>query len=303
MARADQVLRRLAEQQHGVVSRAQLLAEGLGRRAIGSRIERGSLQAIHRGVYAVGYARLTVEGRWMAAVLASGSTALLSHRSAARLWRLIPGTWGPVEVTRPGKCRPRVGIVAHRSHLPADERAVVDGIPVTTVPRTILDLAAVARRRDVERAFNEVEVRQLTDPLSIPDLLQRYPRRRGTAVLRAILEDGERASGITRNDFEERFARFIDTHDLPRPRFNADVAVAGRFFNVDCIWDGPKLVVEVDGRATHGTRRAFETDRERDRLLLADGWRVIRVTWRQLRDNEAEIAADLRAILASTLWA
>jgi very-short-patch-repair endonuclease len=233
----------------------------------------------------------------MAAVLAGGANAVLSHCSAAALWGLRSSSGGRIEVTRPGKFRGRPGIAMHGSPLPPDEITEADGIPVTTVPRTILDLAAVASRREVERAFNEVEVRQLTDPLSIPDLLARYPGRRGTGVLRAILEDGRRASGVTRNDFEERFARFVETHDLPRPRFNADVAVAGRFFNVDCAWGEAKLIVELDGRAVHGTRKAFESDRERDRLLLAQGWRVVRVTWHQLRDEEMAIASDLRALL------
>ncbi len=232
----------------------------------------------------------------MAAVLALGPGAQLSHRSAARLWRLIPPRRSPAEVTRPRNCRPQVGIVAHRSQVPEDEQTVVNGIPVTTVPRTILDLAAVATKRQVERAFNEVEVQQLTDRLSIPALLDRYPGRQGTAVLRAILGDEAALSGKTVNDFEERFAQFVDAHRLPRPRLNADLAAGGRFFNVDCVWDAAKLVVELDGRATHGTRRAFEADRERDRLLVADGWRVVRITWRQL-DAEAGVAADLRRLL------
>jgi very-short-patch-repair endonuclease len=233
----------------------------------------------------------------MAAVLASGPGAVLSHRSAASLWGLSLSSRQGIEVTRPGKLRGRHGVVVHRAALPSDETTEVDGIPVTTVPRTILDLAAVATKRQVERAFNEAEVRQLTDRLSIPDLLDRYPGRRGTAVLRAVLGDEGTLAGVTRNDFEERFALLIDAHGLPRPRFNADLAAGGRFFVVDCLWDEAKLVVELDGRAAHGTRRAFEADRERDRLLLADGWRVVRITWRQL-DAEAALVADLRRLLA-----
>jgi very-short-patch-repair endonuclease len=183
--------------------------------------------------------------------------------------------------------------------LPDDERTVVEGIPVTTVPRTVLDLAAVASRRQVERALNEVEVQGLTDRLSIPDLLARYPRRRGTAVLRALLEDDESVRGITRNDLEERFAALIDSYGLPRPRFNADVAVNGRFFSADGLWRQQRLIVELDGQAVHGTRRAFEVDRERDRILMSDGWRVMRITWRQLRDQAPAVAADLSKALAA----
>jgi very-short-patch-repair endonuclease len=181
--------------------------------------------------------------------------------------------------------------------LPDDERTVVDGIPVTTVPRTILDLAAVASRRQVERVLNEVEVRELNDRLSIPDLLARYPRRRGTPVLRDLLSEDAEAAGVTRNDFEETLVSLLDSHRLPRPRFNADVAVAGRFFSADCLWQRERLIVELDGRTVHGTRKAFESDRERDRLLMVDGWRVMRVTWRQLRRDGARIAADIGTAL------
>ena len=102
-----------------------------------------------------------------------------------------------------------------------------------------------------------------------------------------MLADDGAARGITRNDFEELFAALVDAHGLPRPRLNADLEVRGRFFEVDCLWRAQRLVVELDGRAVHGTRRAFEADRERDRMLVAEGWRTMRVTWRQLRENPA----------------
>jgi hypothetical protein len=165
------------------------------------------------------------------------------------------------------------------------------------VPRTILDLAAVVSRRQLERALNEVEVQGLTDGLSIPDLLARYPRRRGGPLLRALLGDGAAARGIAKSELEERFVALVDFYDLPRPRLNGDVAAGGRFFSVDCLWMSRRLIVELDGRAVHGTRQAFEADRERDRLLLADGWRVMRVTWHQLRDQGAAIAEDIRRAL------
>lgn len=145
--------------------------------------------------------------------------------------------------------------------------------------------------------MNEAEVRGLTDRLSIPDLLARYPRRRGSALLRALLRDDAISRGVTVEELEERFAAFLDRYGLPAPRRNADLAVGGRFFQADCLWPDQRLIVELDGRATHGTRRAFEQDRERDRLLVAQGWRVIRVTWRQLHDDAAALAADLRGLL------
>ncbi len=236
----------------------------------------------------------------MAAVLACGPGAALSHRSAARLWGLAPGSSRAIEVTRASGWRAPDGVVVHRCPTPADERTVVEGISVTIVPRTVLDYAATASRREVERALNEIEVRQLRDRLSIRDLLQRYPRRRGAAVVRALLDEAAETRGVTKRELEERFALFVDRHGFPRPRRNADLAVRGRFFNVDCLWSDAGLVVELDGRAAHETRRAFERDRGRDRLMLVEGWRVMRVTWAQLHDEEEALAADIRAALAGS---
>ncbi len=174
---------------------------------------------------------------------------------------------------------------------------MVNGIRVTSPARTQLDLAAISTKRQMERILNEAEVLGLTDRLSLPMLLDRYPRRRGSALLRKLLADEETLRGVTREELEKRFDVFVDERGLPRPRLNADVAVGGRFFRADCLWAGQRLIVELDGRASHGTRRAFERDRERDRLLLADGWRVVHVTWLQLRDEPAALAADLRRIL------
>jgi very-short-patch-repair endonuclease len=194
--------------------------------------------------------------------------------------------------------RPGPHIHGHRSALPEDERGVVDRIPVTSAPRTILDLAAIAPRRQVERALQEMEVQQLTDRLSIADLLARYPRRRGSLVLSDLLDERIADQGITQNDFEELFVSLLDSYGLPRPRFNADLAVAGRFLSADCLWMKERLIVELDGRAVHATREAFEADRERDRILQAAGWKIIRVTWRQLHNQSTAIAADLRRALA-----
>ncbi len=271
---------------------------GLGKRAIEVRLERAWLHPIGRGVYAVGHSAIGMKGRWMAAVLAGGDGAVLSHRSAGQLWRLLPRSAAYLpEVVRSGGWRSRPGLVAHRLELQPDEISVVDGIPVTSVPRTLLDLASLLDRRGLEKALNEAEVRELTDRLSIPDLLERYPRRRGSTALRALLGDDSTIRGVTREALEERFVAFVDDHGLPRPRLNAAIAAGGRFFQADCLWGEAKLIVELDGRAAHGTPRAFESDRERDRLLLVDGWSVMRVTWRQLRDDAAEIAADLRKLL------
>lgn len=234
----------------------------------------------------------------MAATLPFGEGTVLSHRSAAELWGIAFRSSRAIEVTRATHVRGRQHLVVHQSSVPDDEWITFDGIPVTTVPRTVLDCAAQASRRQVERMLNEVEVQGLTDRLSIPDLLERHAGRRGVGTLRELLTEGAGNDGMTRNDFEELFATLLDARGLPRPRFNADICVAGRFYCVDCVWRQARLIVELDGRAVHGTRRAFESDRERDRLLLVDGWRVMRVTRRQLRTQGDRVVEDVRRALA-----
>jgi very-short-patch-repair endonuclease len=233
----------------------------------------------------------------MAAVLASGPEASLSHRSAGCLWQLLPPSAVVPEVTRPGFFRAQAGIRAHRSPLRRDEVALIARIPVTSVSRTLFDLAALLSRRQLEKALSETEVRRLVDKVSIPDLLERYPRRRGSAVLRAILGEKATMRGITRSELEDLFVAALECTDLPRPRLNADVAVGSRFFEADCLWSEQRLIVELDSSEVHGVDRAFEKDRERDRLLMTEGWRVVRITWRQLRDDSPAVLADLRRLL------
>jgi Protein of unknown function (DUF559) len=237
------------------------------------------------------------EGRWMAAALSAGPGAVLSHRSAGLLWRILPQMSILPEVTRATRCQARSGLKSHCGVLRADEVIRVDGIPVTSPPRTVLDIAAPSTMGELERALNEMEVRGITDELSIPDLLERYPRKRGSAKLRTLLADEAAVRGIAREKLEERFAAVLEGSDLPRPRRNADLAVRGRIIEADCLWAEQRVIVELDGRAAHGTRRAFERDRERDRLLQVDGWRVVRITWRQLRDDAPAVLADLGSLL------
>jgi len=287
----------LARGQYGVVTRRQLLVLGLTRDAIGERTKRGFLRSVHRGVYALGGTRLTPQGRWLAAVLACGSGTVLSHRSAARFWGVFPYDPREVEVSRDAAGQTRRGAILRRqARLLPDEVEEMEGIPVTSISRTILDLAAVVPERALERAFHEAEVRQLTSRVSVPQLLDRHRGRRGIGLVRSILARREPA-GITENDFEELFVAFLDAHGLPRPLFNATLPLRGRLLRPDCMWERQRLLVELDGRATHGTERAFERDRERDRILLAEGWRSTRVTWLQLRDEPQALAADLRGLL------
>jgi very-short-patch-repair endonuclease len=292
----DREMARVARGQHGVIARRQLLEMGMGSGAITVRLERGQLHALYRGVYVVGFRRISRKERWMGAVLASGDGAVLSHRSAARLWRLIPPGAEQIDVTVPGRQVRREGIEAHRARLSADEWLMRDGIPVTSPFRTIFDLAADAEMRELERAFHEAEARQLTDRVSLPMLLERYPGRRGSKNLRTLLQ-ARQPVGITRNDFEEAFVALVDRYGLPRPRMNADLAICGRFFELDALWDDERVAVELDSREIHGTHKKFETDRQRDRILVAAGWRTMRITWRQLHEEPDEIAEDLRSAL------
>ncbi len=231
----------------------------------------------------------------MAAVLAAGPDAVLSHRSAATHWGLLSLTGQPINVTSPRGIRPRSGLVVHRSRLPRDETATLDGIPVTTVPRTLLDLAATTPRRALEQALGQAERRQLTDPLSLPDLVERYPGRRGLATLRTAL--AERTSDVSRSELEEDFFPFIAHEGLPEPERNVALHLGDRFIEADCLWREQRLIVELDGRATHDTADAFHRDRARDRAAFVAGWTTIRVTWRDLHIEPGLLAADLRAAL------
>jgi very-short-patch-repair endonuclease len=268
----------------------------MGRRAIGRRLEQGRLHEVHRGVYVVGVRRISRKGRWMAAVLACGEDALLGYRSAGRLWGVLPPASEWVDVMRSGRGGDREGIVSHRGSVPEDEREVVDGIPVTSPFRTVFDLAGVLDKRGLERAWHEAEVRGLRDRVSLPMLLERYPGRRGSRNLRALLEAAEPV-GFTRNDFEEAFVALVDAHCLRRPRMNGDLHLRGRFFQIDALWEEERVAVELDSRGIHGTNRNFEADRQRDRILLAEGWRTVRVTWRHLQEEPDAVAADLKQAL------
>jgi very-short-patch-repair endonuclease len=203
-----------------------------------------------------------------------------------------------VEVTCPGSTRVRRdGIISHRHVVQEDEWLVEDGIPVTSPYRTIFDLAAVVKMRELERAFHEAEARELRDRVSLPILLERYPGRRGTRNLWVLLEARE-DPGITRNDFEEAFLALVDAYGLRRPRMNADLALRGRFFEIDALWERERVAVELDSRGVHGTGKKFESDRQRDRILVAEGWRTMRVTWRQLQEEPEAIMGDLALLLA-----
>ena len=192
-------------------------------------------------------------------------------------------------MTTPRRLHARPGLHPHRAVLPADEVTVVDGIPTTTPARTLLDLAAVVPRRTLERALDEAEILRLPGP---SELLDRYPGRRGAATLRTLILTS-RSPTPTRTELEDKFLTFLDDWGFDRPDVNTIV----EGFVVDAAWRDARLIVELDGFDVHRTRAAFERDRERDRRLTAAGWRVIRLTWRQLSGGDA-LAHELRALLA-----
>ena len=227
----------------------------------------------------------------MAAVLACGPGAVLSHRAAAALWGIRGGS--RVEVTVPRSRKPRKGIHVHWANLPADEVTTHDGIPVTTVPRTLLDLSAVVQRAELRSAMRQAEQLGLRDALWLGDLVERYPSKPGAPVARALIEEVRAGLSIVRSDLEERFQAFLLNAALPSPKTNA--LIEG--FEVDCAWPDQRLIVELDARSTHDSHDGFEQDRTRDRRLHAAGWRVVRVTWRQLTECPEELEADLRRLL------
>jgi Transcriptional regulator, AbiEi antitoxin/Protein of unknown function (DUF559) len=290
----------LARRQHGIVGRDQLLGIGLRPSAIGRRLEAGRLHLIHRGVYAVGHTAITVRGRWMAAVLASGDGAVLSHRSATALFGIWGSGAGEVHVTVPRKVRSHGSIRRHFGLLPGDEVTVRDGIPVTSAARAVLDLAADKGEAAAETALREMEYLGIYGPLSLPALLERYPRHRGTPLVEACLERlRDDPGGRVRSPLEEVFLPFLDEHSIPRPRLNAWLTVDEHRYQVDCLWPDARLVGELDGFKSHGTKRAFRKDRKRDRRLGVAGYHVTRITEDAIATEPAELAADLQVLLAA----
>jgi Transcriptional regulator, AbiEi antitoxin/Protein of unknown function (DUF559) len=288
----DVAIAALAARQYGVVSLTQLQSAGLTASGVRSRVARGRLHRIHRGVYAVGHTRLDENGCFIAAVLAYGPRALLSHRSAAALWGLHRDGRALIDVTVPGRsARSRRGVRAHRGGLRPQDAAVHEGVPCTSVARTLLDFAAVARPREVERAVSKADVLRLLDLRQV-DAAPGHP---GAGVLREAL-GAEPA--LTAGELEERFLAICERAALPRPEVNAELLVAGERLVVDFLWRDDGLVIETDGYAFHSHRAAFESDRRRDQLLMLTGFQVLRFTWRQLTEEAGRVASTCTSVLA-----
>jgi very-short-patch-repair endonuclease len=254
----------IAAGQHGIVTHPQLLRVGLTAKQVASWARRGRLIRVHRGVYAVGHLPPSQHARTMAALLACGSTAVLSHRSAAKLWGLIRYD-GPIEVTA-ANTRRRTGVIVHRHRLTEHDVTRHWDLPVTTPARTLSDLAGTLPAATLTRAVNDARLRRL---LSVDD-----------------------APRPTRSALEDAFLAFVARHGLPLPEVNT--IVAG--YEVDMLWRPQRLIAELDGYETH--QFAFESDREKDADLLAAGHRVVRVTWERLNDQPAKEATRFHALLA-----
>jgi very-short-patch-repair endonuclease len=255
---------------------------------------------VHRGVFAVGRPLVTVDGRWMAAVLACGPGSLVSHRTGAALLGARPTSRAVVDVTSPTRAgRGLRGIAVHSAAtLEPRDVVVVRGIPCTSLARTLLDLAEVVDRRQLERAYEQAEVLRLLDVDEIADVLARASGRRGAPLLGALLRDHAGAF-LTRSELEELVLALCRTAGLPDPRVNHWIALSGGGVEVDFAWPERRLVLEADGYGVHGTRHAFENDRLRDQRLLLAGWRVVRATWRQAETEPRRLAELLAELLGS----
>jgi very-short-patch-repair endonuclease len=265
-APSDRATVALAARQHGIVTTAQLAGAGIGRRAIARRVERGWLIPRFRGVYQVG--PMTVRyAPEMAAVLACGDGAALSHQSAAAIWG-FGNRDDVVHVSVTRDVRSRNGLRVHRT---LSLNAVVqNGLPLTTPFRTLTDLARVLNPAELDRAKEQAH------------------------VLGLVIPDDTDEPEFTRSEAEERLRQLCKAAQLPMPRTNARVAG----WEVDAYWPEHKLIVEVDGYRYHRTRRRFESDRRKDAALTVAGYRVIRITWRRLRDEPLSVSAQLGALLS-----
>jgi hypothetical protein len=298
-ATADARIARLAHVQHGVVDLDQLRDAGLGLGAINFRVRAGRLHRLHRGVFAVGHTRLSREGRWMAALLATGEGAVLSHVSAATLWELRPTGAASIHVTVPtyaGRAR-RAGVVVHRSRtLGAADLDRRDGIALTSVARTLVDLAGMLAPGPLERAVERSLELRLFDLARVRAAIDARPTSRGAGALARVVAAVHDEPTLTRSELEALMRDLCAAHGIEPPAVNARV----EGYEVDFLWRSQRLIVETDGHASHGTRMAFERDRARDARLTMLGYRVVRFTHRQLVREPDVVVATLLALLATS---
>lgn len=291
----------LAEEQEGIVTAADLAELGVGRGVVERLVRQGWLRRLYPGVYAVGHARLSRRGVWLAAVRACGARAVLSHRDAAALHGIRRSGRRRIDVTTPDRGRKgHPGIDVHRvRRLHADDVTVVAGIPVTTVARTIVDLGEVCRDDAVAKAFHEADVLRVLDIARVEAAMGRVTGRRSLRPLQALLATACDASDG--GELARRFLALCRRAGLPEPLVGAAIEVNGRTWEADFAWPAARLCVETDGWAVHGTRKAFERDPVRDADFLLAGWRVVRFTWRRVRDEPEEVVNTVRRLLSAAV--
>ena len=270
----------------------QLLAAGYSRSAVSRRVGWKEFIRVHAGVFFVGHGPIRFEGRCIAAVLACGPDAVISHHAAAALHDLRPLPHTAIDVTAPTHHR-HTDVRSHVSVVPAHQRTTVGAIPVTTVERTFLDYAEQATPRQLTAAFEAAERRGVLDFRKLDQMLAAAVGRRGLKPLRAAIADMSDAPEWTQSGLEDRFLGLVSAAGLPAPRANR--LEDGK--TVDFIWRRQRLIVEIDSFGFHRSRRSFEDDRRRDTELQKRGWRVIRVTDRRLANEPHKVIADIRQLL------
>jgi len=294
-------LARLAAMQHAVFDLHQMRTLGLSPRAIQKRTDAGQLHRVYRAVYSlVPQKLLSREGRWMAAVLACGPDAVLSHRTAAALHGLRPTARSDIDVTASGRVRrAHRGIDLHTSITLAPTDIIrLNNIPCTSVARTLLDLADVVERRALEKAFDQAEILQTFDLTALKDQLDRNSNRRGKRTINSILAEYY-GPLPTVSELEDAFLAVCRKAGVPTPEVNVYLVLDDGEPppKVDFLWRKQRLVLETDGNETHRTRQAFERDRRNDQRLTVAGYRPLRATWRQITRNPAQILATVQALL------
>jgi predicted transcriptional regulator of viral defense system len=279
----------LAARQFGVVSRAQLDSAGVSDSAISRWVAARRLHRIHPGVYAIGYASLSLEARLFAALLYGGDQAVFSHTTVAWIWSLIDTEPTRIHLTVPGRRRSLPEVRVHRTR--EMDGVAYRGQPVTSVPRTLLDIASVLSFRQLRRALAEADYRGLLDDAGIADALGRG--HRGSRALRQALSAHLPELAETLSPLEERFLEFCETAQIPLPEVNGKVSR----MRIDALWRECGVAVEVDGGAGHTGLAAIKRDRQREMALRANGFQVVRYTWEQVTGQSDEVAADLRRLL------
>lgn len=289
----DAEIAAVMHRQDGVIDLRQLRSLGVSRTMIEHRLKAGRWARVHRAVFAVAGVPLSWRGRGWAAALAAGPDGRLSHVACAATVALLPEPAGRIDVTRPrGNRRSPTGLRFHVAQLPPADCDRNRELPVTSVPRLMLDLAETQPRRVLERAYNEALVRKLLTRRALADALPRWTGRRGLAVLADLV--GEETTGTTRSWLEDEFLPLVRTSRLPLPETNQWV----EGLLVDAVWPRERVIVELDGRTFHDTDPRFESDRARTNRLLLAGWIVLRFTYRRLTQEPQAVVAELAAALA-----